>query len=63
MTNKGQEKLHLIQRTNPETGAVEQKEISQADYKVQRETLKADGWTRVDGDGDEVAEPTSDSGS
>lgn len=42
--NRGQEKLHTVR--NPTTG--EEREVSQADWKRDREALQQEGFERVD---------------
>jgi len=55
--NRGQQKLHKIRNTN--TG--EEREVTQADWRVNGKTLKAEGFERVDEDGTVIPdeEPTS----
>lgn len=48
--NKGQTQQHRITRTNPETGQPEEQMIDQTRWRTDGKNLRAEGWTRPDGD-------------
>jgi hypothetical protein len=43
---RGLDKEHEISRTNPETGEIETRTITQREWKDNGKTLRAEGWTR-----------------
>jgi hypothetical protein len=46
---KGLDKEHTIARSNPDTGGVETRVITQREWKDQGKQLRADGWSRPEG--------------
>lgn len=54
---KGQDKVHTATRTNPDTGEVETKDFTQAEWRARN---KSEGWTRPDDESEESDEPASD---
>lgn len=61
MDNKGKagqapglQKSHEATRTNPETGQVETRQFTQAEWKARN---RSEGWERPDGDEAEADEP------
>jgi hypothetical protein len=59
-TPAGQQKSHTATRTNPDTGATETREFTQAEWRARN---KSEGWTRPDEDeSEDEPEPPAPSG-
>jgi hypothetical protein len=56
---RGQSKLHKITRTDPVSGVVEEREVTQQEWREQGQTLKSEGWTRPEGEADEPDVPSA----
>lgn len=52
----GLQKTHTLSRTNPETGEVETRDVTQQEWKNEGKALRSEGWARPEDEDDEVPE-------
>lgn len=56
-TPKGLSKTHTISRTDPNTGEVESRDITQQEWKDSGKALRGEGWSRPEDEAEEPEEP------